>query len=61
MPVALEEQVRQVLQAGDYDQAMALAAAGAAKGAPWADTAFTQIAFLLMHGACKGPGTLAGN
>ena len=50
MPVALEEQVRQVLRAGEYDQAVALAAAGAATGAPWAETAFAETGFLLMHG-----------
>ena len=50
VPVALENQVRQVLQAGEYEQAIALAAAGAATGAPWAETAFAETGFLLLHG-----------
>lgn len=51
MPVALEEQVQQVLRAGDYGQALALAGAGAATGAPWAEIAFAQTGLLLLHGA----------
>ncbi|KAK9804448.1 hypothetical protein WJX73_002374 [Symbiochloris irregularis] len=49
MPVALEEQVQQVLQAGNLEQALALASAGAANDAPWAETAFAETAFLLLH------------
>lgn len=50
MPVALEEQVKQVLRAGEHEQALALASAGAANGAPWAETAFAEAGFLLLQG-----------
>lgn len=50
-PVALEEQARQLLGAGAYGPALDLARLAAGSGAPWADTAFAEAAFLLLHGA----------
>ena len=49
-PIALDEQAKDLLRAGQYEQALALATVCAADGAPWAETAFAQAALLLLHG-----------
>ena len=49
-PVALEEQARQLLQAGQFDQALQLANTCSLAGAPWAETAFAEAGFLLLQG-----------
>jgi hypothetical protein len=49
-PVALEEQAKELLSGGNYDQALKLAEVCAADGAPWAEEAFAEAAFLLMQG-----------
>ena len=60
-PIALDAQARELLRAGSFEQALALADTCAADGAPWAETAFAEAAFLLMQGrlacadaACMG-------
>ncbi len=49
-PIALEEQARELLKAGDFDQALQLADVAAAEGAPWVEDAYAEAAFLLIHG-----------
>ena len=49
-PIALDAQARELLRAGSFEQALALADTCAADGAPWAETAFAEAAFLLMQG-----------
>ena len=49
-PVALDEQAKDLLRAGRYEQAINLTNTCAADGAPWAETAFAQTALLLIHG-----------
>lgn len=49
-PIALDEQAKDLLKAGQYEQALNLAAICAADGAPWAETAFAETALLLLHG-----------
>ena len=49
-PIALDAQARELLRAGSFEQALALADTCAAEGAPWAETAFAEAAFLLMQG-----------
>jgi len=49
-PIALEEQARELLKAGNFDQALQLADVAAAEGAPWVEDAYTEAAFLLIHG-----------
>ena len=49
-PVALDEQAKDLLRAGQYEQALNLANTCAADGAPWAETAIAQTALLLLHG-----------
>ena len=50
-PIALDEQAKDLLRAGQYEQALNLASVSAAEGAPWAETAFAQAALLFLHGA----------
>lgn len=50
-PIALDEQAKDLLRAGQYEQALNLASVCAAEGAPWAETAFAQTALLFLHGA----------
>ncbi|KAL3142970.1 hypothetical protein ABBQ38_003253 [Trebouxia sp. C0009 RCD-2024] len=50
-PIALDEQAKDLLRAGQYEQALNLAGICAADGAPWAETAFAQTALLLLHEA----------
>ncbi len=56
-PIALEEQARELLKAGDFDQALQLADVAAAEGAPWVEDAYAEAAFLLIHGksSCHAP------
>ena len=49
-PIALEQQARELLRGGQYEPALGLAAACAAHGAPWVETAFAQAALLLLNG-----------
>ena len=50
-PIALEEQARELLKAGDFDQALQLADVAAGEGAPsWVEDAYAEAAFLLIHG-----------
>lgn len=49
-PIALDEQAKDLLRAGQYEQALHLAGICAADGAPWAETAFAETALLLLHG-----------
>ena len=49
-PVALEEQARELLKAGDFAQALQLADVAAGEGAPWVEDAYAEAAFLLIHG-----------
>ena len=49
-PIALEEQARELLKAGNFDQALQLADVAAAEGAPWVEDAYAEAAFLLLHG-----------
>ena len=49
-PIALEEQARELLKAGDFDQALQLADVAAAEGASWVEDAYAEAAFLLIHG-----------
>lgn len=49
-PIALDEQAKDLLRAGQYEQALNLANVCAADGAPWAETAFAQTALMLLHG-----------
>ena len=49
-PIALDEQAKDLLRAGQYEQALHLAGICAADGAPWAETAFAESALLLLHG-----------
>lgn len=49
-PIALDEQAKDLLKAGQYEQALNLAGICAADGAPWAETAFAETALLLLHG-----------
>lgn len=48
-PIALDEQAKDLLRAGQYEQALNLANVCAADGAPWAETAFAQTALMLLH------------
>eukprot|EP00884_Botryococcus_braunii_P004337 jgi/Botrbrau1/13904/Bobra.0017s0011.1 len=48
-PVALDEQAKELLRARNYAQAVHLADTCSGEGAPWADSAFAQAAFLLLH------------
>ncbi|KAK9806735.1 hypothetical protein WJX72_000925 [[Myrmecia] bisecta] len=48
-PIALDEQAREMLRARNFDQALQLANICAADGAPWAETAFAEAAFLLLE------------
>ena len=57
-PVALEQQARQLLQAGQYDQALQLANTCSLAGAPWAETAFAEAGFLLLQGKHRCPAFL---
>ena len=54
-PIALDEQAKDLLRAGQYEQAINLANVCAADGAPWAETAFTQTALMLLHGTHSQP------
>ena len=49
-PIALDEQAKDLLRAGQYEQALHLAGICAADGALWAETAFAETALLLLHG-----------
>ena len=49
-PVALDEQAKDLLRAGQYEQALSLANCCDADGSPWAETAFALTALLLLHG-----------
>jgi hypothetical protein len=49
-PVALDEQARELLRARKYAQALHLADTCSGEGAPWAEAAFAEAAFLLMLG-----------
>ena len=49
-PIALEEQAKDLLRAGQYEQALGLANVCALHGAPWVETAFAQAALLLLNG-----------
>ncbi len=49
-PIALDEQAKDLLRAGQFEQAINLANVCAADGAPWAETAFAQTALMLLHG-----------
>ena len=49
-PIALEEQAKDLLRAGQYEQALGLANVCALHGAPWVETAFAQAALLLLSG-----------
>lgn len=49
-PIALEEQARELLKAGNFDQALQLADVAAAEGAPWVEEAYAEAALLLIHG-----------
>lgn len=49
-PIALDEQAKDLLRAGQFEQALNLANVCAADGAPWAETAFAQTALLLLQG-----------
>lgn len=58
-PMALEQQARDLLRAGQYQEALGLATVCAAHGAPWVETAFAQAALLLLNGRLqKHPGLL---
>ena len=50
-PIALDEQAKDLLRAGRYEEALNLANVCAVNGAPWAETAFAQTALLLLLGA----------
>lgn len=60
-PIALDEQAKDLLRAGQYEQALNLAGICAADGAPWAETAFAQTALLLLHGRVSLPLILPHN
>lgn len=49
-PIALEQQAKDLLKEGQYEQALALANVCAVHGAPWVETAFAQAALLLLNG-----------
>ena len=49
-PIALEEQARELLKAGDFDQALQLVDVAAGEGGPWVEDAYAEAAFLLIHG-----------
>lgn len=59
-PVALDDQAKELLRAGKYSDAIQLADTCSGEGAPWAESAFAQAAFLLLHGVCPLPRT-SGN
>ena len=50
-PIALEEQTRELLKAGEFDQALQLADVAAGEGGSWVEDAYAEAAFLLIHGA----------
>ena len=57
-PIALDEQAKDLLRAGQYEQALSLTDVCAADGAPWAETAFAQTALMLLHGTGLSCGSL---
>ena len=50
LPIALEDQAKQLLQAGNFSAALDLARRCSKQGAPWARMAFAQAGFMLLQG-----------
>lgn len=55
VPIALEEQVRQLLLGRNYSAALHIAAGSAAQGMQWAKMACAETGFLLLHGEAVSP------